>query len=152
MIRHAIRAALGVLVLAACGDATGPLDELLANRGKWLGHAIPSYTIDASRYCFCPQIWPQPVRLRVVDGVIVEGVVVATGDTLTPAELATSGYRTVDDLFDVVLDALARHAATLQVTYDAELGYPLEIAIDYDLRAVDEEITFRAANVAPLLQ
>ena len=139
-----------MILFGACSDGTGPADDLLVNRGKWLAHAVPSYTVEVSRYCFCYVNWMQPVRLTVVDNVIVSAVAVSSGDTLSATDLAASGYRTVDDLFQVVLDALAGHAASVHVTYDPVLGYPREIAIDYIDEAVDDEQTFQAANVTIL--
>jgi Family of unknown function (DUF6174) len=37
---------------------------------------------------------------------------------------------TMDDLFDVLDEAYANHADVVQVSYDRDLGYPMEISID----------------------
>ena len=139
-------ALLGLGLLGACGDATGPEDELVANRGKWLSHYIADYTYEYERWCFCRPS-PGPIRLTVHDDSVIAAVVIATNDTLTDAEIAQAGFKTVDELFPVILDATASGADDLDVEYDPVLGYPRLIAIDYDEQTVDEEITYLASNL-----
>ena len=148
MMKRAI-AYLALGALWACTDATGPADDLLANRGKWLSQYLADYTYEYERWCFC-RLGPQPVRLTVHDDSIVAAVVVATGEILTPADIAREGFRTVDELFAVILDAIAQGADELDVDYDPRLGYPRLIAIDPDHQSVDEEVTYRTANLIGL--
>jgi hypothetical protein len=56
-------------------------------------------------------------------------------------------FLTVDELFEVVQDAIDQEAYSLTVGYHAQLGYPTSIDIDYLLNAVDEEVSFRASGV-----
>jgi len=58
----------------------------------------------------------------------------------------------VDELFAVILDAIAQGADELGVEYDPLLGYPRLIAIDPDRQTVDEEVTYRTANLIDLRQ
>jgi hypothetical protein len=37
---------------------------------------------------------------------------------------------TVENLFDVLDEAYAKHAQTVRVTYDPDLGYPTRVSID----------------------
>lgn len=53
----------------------------------------------------------------------------------------------MDELFEVVQDAIDQEAHTLTVEYHAQLGYPTSIDNDYWLNAVDEEVSFRASGV-----
>ena len=141
---------LALATAAACGDATGPTDELVHNRRLWLGQYIADYTYEFERWCYCPLEWSQPVRLTVHDGAVITAEVIATGQALTPAEIAQRRYQPVDELFTVILDAIARGVADLDVDYHPTLGYPRRVAIDYDERMVDDEILYRALNLTDL--
>jgi len=57
---------------------------------------------------------------------------------------------TVLALFAKVEDAIDRDADRLDVRYDPRLGYPLEIAIDFIERAIDDEVTYTAAELAAI--
>jgi len=60
---------------------------------------------------------------------------------------ATSFLYSVMDLFGKIKDAIDRGAASIQVTYDTEWGYPQEIAIDYDEMMADEEFYVTVSNL-----
>ncbi len=53
-----------------------------------------------------------------------------------------SFYNTIDDLFSVIDEARKGKADKLSTSYDDNLGYPLEIEIDYDKRAIDDEVGY----------
>lgn len=45
----------------------------------------------------------------------------------------------IQDLFDKVHDAIHSNPPVFDVSYDATLGYPTFVSIDYDLGSVDDE-------------
>ena len=59
-------------------------------------------------------------------------------------------YNTIDGLFTVLQDAIARKADHLEVTYDATLGYPKKAWIDYQENTADEELGFTVDSVQAL--
>lgn len=57
---------------------------------------------------------------------------------------------TVDGLFAAIDDAIERDAARIDARYDPQLGYPLEIAIDFSERIADEEVSYFASDLTPI--
>ncbi|MEA5507094.1 DUF6174 domain-containing protein [Halotia wernerae UHCC 0503] len=49
-------------------------------------------------------------------------------------------------LFNVIQDAIVRRASSLNVWYDARLGYPIQIDIDYSAQIADEELYLTIEN------
>ena len=134
------------LALGGCFP-TGLADEraeLRANHERWRAQGIASYSYVVQQSCFCPSSVTEPLRVTVRQG---EVVAVAEAATLAPRAVDRSRALTVEDLFARVEDALDRGAAGLSVTYHPERGYPTSISIDYDERAIDEEISFAARDL-----
>lgn len=131
---------------AACSDpVSGQQRELDSNRDLWRGENITEYTYTLQITCFCPPEITQPVVVRVSQDSILSVVGAASGQPVEGSLIAN--FYTVDDLFEVVQDAIDREAHQLSVTYDADLHYPISIVIDYDERAVDEELALTASQL-----
>jgi hypothetical protein len=60
-----------------------------------------------------------------------------------------SWYRTIDDLFSLVETAAAA-ATVVRVDYNAELGYPQAIYIDYLTDLVGDEVELEVTRFTPL--
>lgn len=56
-------------------------------------------------------------------------------------------YATVDELFVFMEDAVAAGAVQLDVVFDAELGYPTSLFIDYAPGIADEEQWIAGTNL-----
>ena len=108
--------ALVGLAFAACGDAAGPRSVGDAE-ALWQSQNLSSYSYVATHQCFCV-FPPGPVRVEVTEGQVSRVVVISTG-----AEIATTGWYTIDQLFDWVRSMTAPPS----VTFDARLGYPHRI-------------------------
>ena len=111
--------ALLVIVCAACRDSSGPKSVTEA-QDLWRSQNLSSYSYVATHQCFC--IFPPgPVTVEVTQGQVSRVVVLSSG-----AEIPTSGWYTIDELFDRL------HAMTAQpasVIFDPTLGYPRRIEI-----------------------
>lgn len=141
--RTTLLAAALSLGLLGCGDGTSPVSqrlELQANRAKWQRAALASYTLVLQESCFCA--YTQPVRLYVVNDVIVRALPFSGDTAVSPAFFPTVGR-----LFAFIDDAITRHAAVLRVTYDPTLGYPVEIVYDGAVNVADDEITYRLSDL-----
>lgn len=57
-----------------------------------------------------------------------------------------ASFVTIDGLFDIVLDARGRKAASLNATYDGVRGHPLQVGIDYVAMMADEEMYYTAGD------
>lgn len=108
--------ALSLLVFAACGDSTGPGPQTVAEaRALWASHHILVYSYVGSQASFAGP--SGPVRVDVSHG-MVTGVTNLT----TQAQLATTGWLTIDQLLNL--------AETLQpqpVEFDRQYGYPKRV-------------------------
>lgn len=141
------------VALSACGTLTGPADEALADaKAKWAEKGTASYDFQTSRLCFC--VWEsRSVQVSVRNGVVTTATYVDNGDPV-PAALVAD-IKTVPDLFDMIDDARASHAAALSTSYDPVYGYPTRIQVDYSATTMDDEITVLTAGlvlVSPLVQ
>lgn len=141
-----------VPLLSAC-ESTGPrsprLLELEIHQARWESLGPASYEYAVQRSCFCAPISLGPVRVRVEDGEVVERVYVDSG-TSVAGDLATV-FPSVDGLFDVLRSAIDRRAARIDVTYDPDLGVPVDFWIDYSENAIDEELGMRVTEpVSPI--
>lgn len=134
-------AGLVALALVACnglGPDGVPRTELEANAQLWETAGPDSYVYAIVRNCFCPEEYRGPVRVRVENGVAVERVYVGSGDPVP--EAIASSFPTVDGLFELLRSAYEEEADEVRVTYDPDLGVPVDFWIDYLQMAADEEI------------
>ena len=123
-------------------------DELTTNRGLWEAAGIASYEYRYEKVCDCHRDTPAETIVTVESGLVV-GVRYARDDYLREIPVAEDNYRwfrTIDDLFTLV-ETASRSAATLRVAYEAELGYPSYIYIDYDHAMVGEEVELRVVSL-----
>ena len=143
-------AALLSLLLGACENATGPgWLELSANRRKWDLAGPADYTYEFRRICYCLLEAVQAVRITVRDGAVESVVSASSGDPIPPDDVDDHFRVTIDSLFALVAAAAGGEADEVRVTYDPVLGYPREIFIDYYAMAIDDEMSFTAAMLAP---
>ncbi|MBD2663379.1 hypothetical protein B6N60_03261 [Richelia sinica FACHB-800] len=104
----------------------------------WKEKDVKNYRYRLSKSCFCAPAARGPVLIVVKDGVTTSVTSEETGQAVDP-ELFKQ-YDSVPKLFAVIQDAIDRKAASLNVKYDAKLGYPTQINIDYDTQIADEEL------------
>ncbi len=133
--------------LIACSDL-GPAEwqaELDANRARWDVAALTHYYIQEGRICEC---LPEAVRLATVevqDGAVVSVIDVETQEPVSPE--FRDGYLSVDQLFDVIQDAIDSGAHSIRVEYHVEYGYPFDLFIDYELAVADEEVGYEVTQL-----
>jgi hypothetical protein len=117
------------LSAVACDNpfsASGPegLDEA---RQHWVEKGISSYTLTVSQDCFCVEEARGPFRVVVRNGAVVSVTDPATGAPRTASEFVPL---TVEELFARIEEAMAAGTRELEVEYDRDLGYPVEIVIN----------------------
>jgi hypothetical protein len=117
-----------VTVAASCVPSAAAR-ELARNRSLWAARELAGYWYQLKVGCFWPPQITEPVVVEVRNGAPVSVTCVGTGQ---PAESKYfEKYDTVEELFAVIDDALARKAAEMTVNYDAATGVPARIYIDY---------------------
>ena len=149
--RFAVVAGLCV-VATGCGSfglGGGAEGELEENRERWEALALTSYEYAVRRRCFCAPGAIGPARVRVENGVVTGRTYVDSGDPVPDG--LDDAFPRVDGLFETLADAYERGAHSVEVTYDPDSGVPLDIYIDYEEFAVDEELGFTVTSLpAPL--
>jgi hypothetical protein len=137
-------------LLLACSildPEDGPRDELQRAEEQWRKAGVTDYLYTVRRGCYCISEALGPAEVMVRNGA-VEVRHPETGEPYDPdfAHL----FPPVQGLFDLIRDAIERHADRLDVRYSAVLGYPEQIDIDYELQAADEELSVFATGFLPL--
>lgn len=138
-LAHLLLAA--ALPLAACSDSGfGPqVRELEQNRAKWEASGPADYVYAVERLCFCGFFGA--ARVTVENGEAVSAVWVdPEGQSVAPT---TDLFPSVDGLFDILEDAFARNAHSIDVTYDSTTGVPTAFQIDYLEFVADDELGMR---------
>lgn len=128
-----------LLALSACSSTLGPVDSDLqrirAQRALWDAQEISSYTFETRRLCFCAFVgW---LEVTVAADSVVS--ILPIDDPEAP-EWATQDYPTINELFDILEDAVEREAVQIDMTWHESLGYPESFWIDYALNVADEEL------------
>jgi hypothetical protein len=143
-------AAVLAMVLAAAprAFADAPLDGA---RARWQSAALGSYEYGYRKFCECHRESP-PETVVTVRGGTVTGVrhrPVGGAGEVPAAEKNFEYYWTVEGLFALIASALQR-GVQVRVAYDAELGFPREVYIDYDANLIGDELDLLLTGVTRL--
>lgn len=139
-------------LLTGCGIVdSDPWDdrrlELNVARAHWAAADPGSYRFTFFRGCFCAGPIGRYV-VTVTDGTVTAAVGEPDGDPV--ADAALGQFATMEDLFDVIEDAIRNEADGFQVAYDPEYAFPTLIDLDRDENAVDDELKIEAGDLVPL--
>jgi hypothetical protein len=115
-------------------------------RAQWERVGPRSYRYVYAPRCDCPPTVARATWVTVEQGVVVEASYL---DGNEPVNIGPQLYGTVDSLFAQVQRAYDQHAAQVRVQYDPQLGYPIDVWIDWRRDVVDEESGFGASSLAP---
>jgi hypothetical protein len=135
-----------VAAVAACTH-NDPVDDhgLAAARAQWAAHTPVAYSFVWARGCECPTEVTRPTEITVSSNQIASAVY---ADDRTPvAEQFRGLLRTVDGVFDDIQSAIDRHAASIDLRFDATRGYPTLVFVDYDRGIADEELSIQLSNL-----
>ena len=136
--------ALLALPPVGCESLLGPeQDALAAARARWAATNADNYVFEFRRSCFCAPDFVRPVRIEVLDGVVSSAVYVDTEEPISPPPTSVP---TIDDLFDEIQDAVDGMAFSIVADYDADMGYPTSVSIDYIENAIDDEMAFTVSS------
>ncbi|HEY7672761.1 MAG TPA: DUF6174 domain-containing protein [Gammaproteobacteria bacterium] len=147
-VRAALFAACALAAAQAPRAGAAAVDELQASWARWTAAGLASYEYGYNKYCECHRDTPPETVVVVADGA-VERVYHLFGDSAreVPArEGSTDLYWTIDDLFRLIEGALERNA-TVRARYDAALGYPTAVYVDYDAEFIGDEIDVRLTRL-----
>ena len=150
LIRASLYAAVITIVLRFALPALADAN-LDAARARWKSAAISSYEYGYNKYCDCHRESPPETVVTVRGGTVtsVRHRPVGTTVEVPAADKNLQYYWTVDGLFELVAAAQAR-GVQVRAAYDAELGFPREIYIDYDTNLIGDELDLRMTGVTRL--
>ena len=151
-IKGAWRFFLAVSVAAAAQAPrarAAEADELEASWARWKASGPESYEYGYNKYCDCHRDTPPETVVVVAAGVVerVYHVYVDSSREVPAREGSTDLYWTIDDLFRLIEGALERNA-TVRARYDAALGYPTAVFVDYDEQFIGDEIDVRLTRLS----
>ena len=118
-------------------------------RERWQASGPRSYRyryhrVDQSQHHADPY---RPVIVEVHDGVARAIVLEATGEPAPDAFVAAGLYPTIDGSFAQIDRALQREPVFVKVSYHPELGYPVDVFVDFTRDIVDEELEVHASGL-----
>ncbi|MEZ5538209.1 MAG: DUF6174 domain-containing protein [Thiolinea sp.] len=122
--------------------------ELTDNLQKWQSFTggpdeFVSYTTQQS--CFCPQDFTRPINITESNGQITSAVYADTNEQV-PDNVRDS-LQTVDQRFEQLQNAYENGAATINVQYDPQFGYPTSVFIDQSQMIADEEVSYTISDL-----
>src|SRR6187431_261321 len=140
LIRASLYAAVITIALRFALPALADAN-LDAARARWKSAAIANYEYGYNKYCDCHRESPPETVVTVRGGTVtsVRHRPVGTTVEVPAADKNLQYYWTVDGLFELVAAAQAR-GVQVRAAYDAELGFPREIYIDYDAKLIGDEL------------
>lgn len=146
MRRYVLGAAL---LVSGCQLLTGPdePDRLEDARALWARVGPRDYSFEFTPSCVC-HFGGQRIIVTVDDEAVVTARYV--GSTALVDAVLLQTIPTIPELFDIIQDAIVRKAHRIEVTYDANYGYPVHAGIDYDVNAIDEEYGFTVTGFTSL--
>jgi len=139
---------LPLLALAASCASVGQgglQGELNQARSNWRVTSPASYVYRYQLSCFCPRELVQPVLITVRNARIDSVVYADTHQPVDPQHLRN--FHTIDELFDMLQEAISRDPYEMAASYDPSFGYPTSATIDYDEKMADEEMRFVADSL-----
>ena len=124
---------------------------LAAARARWRAAGLSSYEYGYRKFCECHPDTPPETVVSVRDDAVtnVRHRPVGYPQEVPGDPTRFKYYWTIDGLFDL-LQAAEGRGATVRASYDAKLGYPTQIYIDYDANFIGDELDVRLTAVTPL--
>jgi len=149
-VSETFRAAVAVIVLAATIPAFAD-SELDGARARWQSAALANYEYGYHKFCECHRESPPETTVTVNAGAVTRVRHRPAGSTteVPAADKNFEYYWTVDGLFGLIASALER-GVQVRAAYDAELGFPREVYIDYDADFIGDELDLRLTGVTRL--
>lgn len=139
---------IGFVALSGRAGADTALDEA---RARWEAAALPSYEYGYRKFCECHPVTPPETIVSVRNEQVVRvRHRPIDSDVEVPAEAKNlQFYWTMNGLFDLIASALER-GVDVRVEYDATLGFPRSVHIDYDADFIGDELELTLTGVTPL--
>ncbi len=140
-----LRTAVGMTLLAlGHGVVSAALPSgHTAARDAWDAAGLENYQYSYHKYCDCYGDSPPETLVTIESGTVADVRHKRASGRIVPAEPQNFGYYwSVDEMFQLI-ERAAEHAGTITVEYDATLGFPRRLYIDYLPARVGDEVDIR---------
>jgi len=138
--------------MISCTSSTSSIpEELTASEKLWKAQGLKDYDFTLERQAFAPEEWRGPVNIQVRNGVAVSVTYVSSGEAATEDKFDNAD--TIDKLFTMLKNAYSgkgnfdQKADNIEVTYNAQMGYPATLFIDVSQMMADEEQGYTVTNL-----
>ncbi len=128
-------------------DPNSLLADFLRHRGRWIKLGVADYTYTGVWLCACPPEYRAIVQVTVLNGRIAD---VTSEDPAVGAIPEPERYL-VENVFDLLQDAITRNADRISVDYHERAGYPETFLVTYDYQATGDEVGGALRDLTPLL-
>jgi hypothetical protein len=151
LIRVLLSALILFTILEAVSCTSSVPQELAASEKLWKDQELRDYDFTIERQCFCPEDWRGPVNIQVRNRASISITYVSNGATVTGGKFDNAD--TIDKLFTMLKNAyigkgdFEQKADTINVTYNAQMGYPTTFFIDVSQAIADEEQGYTVTNL-----
>ena len=130
------------LLLSCSQEKIEPLSDFELNKNKWEALGVDSYSCTFQISCFCIREATLPKRVQVINGKVVK----VDGAPYDDEE--HWGIQTIDQLFDMIAQAVKDKVHSLDVQYNLVKGYPSSVYIDRDEMIADEEMGYDVSDLS----
>lgn len=149
--------ALPALLLAALSGCEGLLSDggeqqraqFRSATSRWEAANLGSYSYRLNLVCDCGTAAElREVVITVQNGVPVSRVYTGNPPSNAPASVFAA-YDTIEELFEVVNDAISRDSDLLNVVYHPTYGVPLRLQVDPSTSDPNDHLAFDVTDFAP---
>ena len=138
-----------VLAVSGCLNPLAPSEERALRRAeeRWRAAGIHNYTFEMRTSCFCG---PEVIEWAIVE---VRNDQVVSARLLDGTPLNSYGLesrKSVNELFDIAKRKPESWVADIDVSFDSELGYPVQIVFESKPNIADAGAVYEARNLRPL--
>jgi len=128
------------MIQFSCGFVRSVEGEVERNRAKWNNSGIANYRMKMEVEKTGHAGPMGKIILEARDG---NSVLTRVDSEWYGGDIAKCApYDTVPKMFDFIEQAAKRHPDVLDVSYDPTLGYPTQLRLDGDSRAIDDELSW----------
>jgi len=141
------------IVFAGCNNQglSSIPPELTTNEKLWESQGLRDYDFTLERQAFAPEDWRGPVNIQVRNGAAVSVTYVSSGAAVTGGKFDNAD--TIEKMFMILKNAyngegdFEQKPDTIDVTYNAQMGYPTTFFIDVSQNIADEEQGYTVTNL-----
>jgi len=114
--------------------------DLMQHQDLWKENGPRHYKFKVTRICYCPPFMPPTGDGELNPASIVVFDKVPTFEAVSDDNQYLEEYQTIEMLFQVLQRAIDNESQIIEVTYDAQFGYPIYIRLDHLLNVNHDEL------------